>query len=268
MSQSQASTLPRRRTGLALAFALPAIAALALLQHGPIAQPGHYHDFADARPWLGIPHAANVLTNLPFLLAGLLGWRAAGRMPADAPPRAAWRLFFAGVALTTVGSSIYHWSPDNAGLMLDRLPIALACAALSCALLCERCASGFGRPAVLAGATVAAVGSVLAWYGSELAGRGDLRFYLWVQFLPILLLPLVAQPARAGLVPGDWLAAFGLYAVAKACEIGDAPLMEMTGLVSGHSLKHLVAGAAALWLALALGRAAASGAAPVRQAAG
>ena len=37
------------------------------------AQPQSYHDYADQRAWLGLSHAADVLSNLPFLVVGALG---------------------------------------------------------------------------------------------------------------------------------------------------------------------------------------------------
>src|SRR5258706_74077 len=38
-----------------------------------IPQDPGYHLFADRRPWLGVPHAANVLSNAAFVLVGLYG---------------------------------------------------------------------------------------------------------------------------------------------------------------------------------------------------
>ena len=52
--------------------------ALALLLHGPIAQWASYHAFADQRELWGIPHAADVLSNLPFAIAGL--WASVDRL--------------------------------------------------------------------------------------------------------------------------------------------------------------------------------------------
>ena len=60
----------RRSTWLLIAAAA---LALALGLHGPITQWAGYHDFADARAWLGIPNAENVLSNLPFALIGAWG---------------------------------------------------------------------------------------------------------------------------------------------------------------------------------------------------
>ena len=44
-----------------LLFSLAAATAIALALHGTIPQPLDYHAFADARGWLGLPNAANVL---------------------------------------------------------------------------------------------------------------------------------------------------------------------------------------------------------------
>ena len=241
-----------------LLWLLVAGVAAALAWHGPIAQPAHYHDFADTRRWLAIPHAADVLSNLPFLLAGWLGLAAALRLPPKHPARAAWGMFFGAVMLTTFGSAFYHWAPDNIGLAIDRLPIAWACAWLALALLAERVDARFGRPAVQLAGFVAATFSVWLWYQGEIAGAGDLRADLFVQFLPVLLIPLVCAMFRGGVLgAGDWFGAIGLYLVAKALEMHDAQVLEMLG-VSGHTLKHLVAATAALWLAWRLRRAALS----------
>ncbi len=229
-----------------------------LAWHGRVAQPAHYHDFADTRMWLGIPHAADVLSNLPFLFAGWLGVTAALRLPPKHPARAAWGMFFGAVMLTTVGSAFYHWAPDNIGLAIDRLPIAWACAWLALALLAERDDRRFGQPATQITGFFAASFSVWFWYQGEADGAGDLRTYLFVQFLPVLLIPLVCGMFRGGVLgAGDWFGAIGLYLVAKALELHDAQVMDMLG-VSGHTLKHLVAAAAAFWLAARLRRAAAS----------
>jgi hypothetical protein len=88
---------------------------------------------------------------------------------------------------------------------------------------------------------------------------GDLRAYLFVQFLPVLLIPVVCAVYRGGLLTAsDWSGAIGLYLVAKLLEIGDARVFEALGGLSGHTLKHLVAAGAAMWLAHRLARRAAA----------
>lgn len=219
--------------------------ALALLLHGPIPQWSSYHDFADRRSWFGVPNAADVLSNLPFLLIGAWAWAALR----DAP----WRLFALAIGATAFGSAGYHWAPDNTSLVFDRLPIAAACAWLTCLFLAERVDPRWARPAVLGAALVAAAASVLQWWASEQVGRGDLRAYLFVQFLPMLLvvagLTMRLRPLSANAVSdAAWWTTLALYAAAKALELADHAVLQAGGLVSGHTLKHLLAAAAAAWL--------------------
>ena len=99
---------------------------------------------------------------------------------------------------------------------------------------------------------VAGAASVVSWHVSELGGRGDLRFYGLVQFFPMLAVPLILVLFPARSTGGAWLwAAVGLYAVAKAAEAGDRLVFSLTGIVSGHTVKH-VAAALALGCVLAM----------------
>ncbi len=231
-----------RKVFLALVVLVP---ALALWLHGPIAQPEGYHDFADNRLWLGLPNAADVLSNLPFLLAGafgLYGLRHAG------PAAGLFRGFFIAVLLTTAGSFWYHLAPDDTRLVLDRLPIAFACVLLLLAHA-EPTLGPRSRPALWP-ALILAGASVWLWYagqrGSVEAGQGDLRLYLYLQFLPMLMMPalLLADARRRREWP--WLLLIlGLYAIAKALELNDAKVLGALDLISGHTLKHLLAACAA-----------------------
>ena len=249
---------PARR--LAVPYVLPgtvvALATVLLLWHGPIVQPAGYHDFADQRSLLGLAHAADVLSNLGFAGVGLLGLvRLArhGASPRLAEGRAGWTLFFAALVLTSIGSAAYHLAPDNARLVGDRLPIALACAGLLAAVWRETI--GVGRwvtPALAA----AAVASVAWWRFTDLDGVGDLRPYLLLQGLPLVLVPLLQwqheAPVRERLAVGG---AMALYVLAKAFEGCDHGVFAALGIVSGHTIKHLLATlAAALIGAMLAGR--------------
>lgn len=243
------------RTTWLLVVALSLGTALGL--HGPIAQWAGYHAFADARSWLGLPNAENVLSNLPFALIGAWGLHAlAGSVDAG---RNAWRGFAAAVFCTAFGSAAYHWAPGNGALVFDRLPIAWACAALTCALLAERVDPRWARPLPICVALATASAAVGWWWFTEQRGAGDLRPYLFVQFLPMLLAPaaialkLPAQSASA-LEPRDWWLVLGLYAAAKLMELADANILDALVFTSGHTLKHLLAAAAAFWLVRAATR--------------
>ena len=85
----------------------------------PVVQSEAYHRFADRRAFLGVPNFLDVVSNLPFLLVGLLGLRTLrrGDHPStafgDRWERGAFALLFAGVALVALGSGYYHAHPTS-----------------------------------------------------------------------------------------------------------------------------------------------------------
>jgi hypothetical protein len=180
------------------------------------------------------------------------------RVFADTGERAAYSVFFAGELLTSLGSAYYHAAPGNATLVWDRLALSLMLGAffsLAMGEILDRRTAG----RALAPATAFALASVLHWHWTESLGRGDLRLYGLAQFYPAVVVPfawLFVRPrgerARAILL------AWALYAAAKACELMDAPIYQLLGFWSGHTLKHLLAAGASLVLLLALRRRAAA----------
>lgn len=213
-----------------------------LLFPAPVPQWQSFHDFADGRQLLGIPNLLNVVSNLPFLVVGLAGLRFCQRRM-NASERLPWVFFFAGVALVSVGSAYYHWSPCDATLAWDRLPLTIGFMGLLVALVGDFVSSAVARwllaPALLAG------GISVAWW----LWFDDVRFYFWVQFMPLLVIPILAvsfTAARPRLRP--LVVAVGWYLAAKLFELFDGPVLELTGgIVSGHSVKHLLA-AVACWV--------------------
>ncbi len=233
-----------------------AVTAVATLAAPRFAQPQWYHHFADRRALLGVPHALNVLSNLPFVLVGLLGIRVVARRggpPAAPGERLRFGVLFAAIALTGVGSAYYNADPGNARLVWDRLPLAVAFMAFFAITLAERVhprAELLFLPLVLLGAA-----SVVGWHLSEVQGAGDLRLYLFVQFYPLLATPLILLlfPPRYTRT-ADLVAALLCYLLAKALELLDGQIYAQGGLVSGHTLKHLVAALSAAWLVYLVAR--------------
>ena len=234
---------PAWKPGVLLAIVVSS--ALAVWALDPIEQNLSYHAFADTRTLFGIPNGLDVLSNLPFLIVGVLGLRACAVAAPD-PIRHAWMALFAGVALVSLGSAYYHWSPTNDSLVFDRLPMSAGFMALFVALLGEAVDRRLVRwglvPALLLG-----MASVVYWAMFE-----DLRPYLWVQIIPLLTIPVVMLLYRGRLAHGWWLAAaLGLYLLAKGAELLDAQVYALTlELFSGHTLKHLLAAAGCYCLVL------------------
>lgn len=210
-----------------------ALSLAGLLILPPIAQDHAYHHFADQRSLFAIPNFCNVVSNIPFVLVGAAGLclRASTSI----------RAIFLGILLTGFGSAYYHWNPNDAALFWDRLPMALAFMAILANAIDERVDAKTG--AVLLWPLLAlGIASLLVWRAT-----GDLRLYAWVQFFPILILPLLFwlyRPKYTG--TANWLVAGALYVVAKVLEFLDGPVMAAGNILSGHTLKHLVAAAACL----------------------
>lgn len=246
-----------RRLIATLPLVLILCAAGALLLHGPITQPANYHDFADRRIALGLPNAADVISNAGFALVGLWGLARLWSARRDAALAAGWNghcLFLAALLLTAAGSAFYHLAPDNTRLFWDRLPIALACGGLVAGVYPELHPRANGRlwAALMA---IAAVLSVLWWSATDSHGPGDLRPYLFLQAAPLVLIPLWQAIRRA---PRDDRAAYAaailLYVAAKIAEIHDHEIYSALGWISGHTAKHLLAAAASGVLVLRLAR--------------
>ncbi len=236
----------------ALLLAVPLVAAAVLLVHGPIPQDPGYHRFADTRGLPGVPNTLNVLSNAPFALVGALGLASVlrGRGTGFADPRERWAYaaFFLGVAATGAGSAWYHLAPDNARLVWDRLPMTLAFVSLLAAAVAERVDVPLGRR-LLGPLLVLGLASVLHWHLTEQRGAGDLRLYALVQFVPLLVVPLLMALYEARYTRGgDMVVVVALYGAAKLFEAQDAAVFRLGHILSGHSLKHLAAAAATYWV--------------------
>jgi hypothetical protein len=239
-----------------IAVVIPGVVGLlALALMGRFPQDPGYHTFADLRVIWGIPHFGDVVSNLAFILVGLHGlWVALrergmhGRSPfADRRERVAYLVLFGGVICSGLGSAYYHFEPDNVSLFWDRLPMTIVFAALMSILLSERLSARAGRLALLP-ALVVALSAVIYWHLSELAGRGDVRFYGLVQFYPLVGGALLLALFRPRYTRGHYFwALFAAYGVAKVCEESDASILDLNGFVSGHSLKHVCA-AMGVWI--------------------
>lgn len=235
----------RRDTRIRIVACTVVVIAALLFTREPW-KPPHLHAFADTRSLAGVPNAANVLSSLAFVIVGLSGVRRCwSGIAVDLPgfvvraEALVWLLFFGAVTVTGAGSAFYHADPSDDSIFWDRLPLSLALAAFIAAALTERVGVREGLltlPVLL----VFALLSVLFWSRTD-----DLRYYVALQAVAIVIVPLlcallVGPYTRAR----DWYAAVGLYVLAKIAEWGDHTLYSAGQVISGHTLKHLLAGAA------------------------
>ncbi len=222
----------------------------------PIPQSMAYHQFADQRTYWGVQNFFNVVSNLAFLPGGVAGVIFIGRS-LQSPAHSVfitrsehwpYLIFFLSVVMACFGSAYYHWTPDNDRLLWDRLPIAIALMALLAATLSERVSLKLG-PRLMPLFILLGVGSVLYWYWSEQMGVGNLNFYIVVQFYSLLLIVLLSLffPSRYHR-GADIYVALILYAIAKLAEIMDQEIYDLTQIISGHTLKHLLVALTICWI--------------------
>jgi hypothetical protein len=235
-------------------MAVLAITAVTFMD--PIPQDPAYHEFVDQRMLYGVPNFWNVASNVLFVISGLLGIvllvgksQLTGGLPELRP---AYMVFFIGVFLTGFGSAYYHLDPSNEALVWDRLPMTLAFMAFFSMIIGEYLSPGLGR-VLLWPLLVVGILSIVYWHVTENAGRGDLRPYALVQFLPMALIPMILLLFRPRLNRSFFLwAMIAAYVVSKITEYFDAELYAAGNILSGHSVKHLAAAAGTLFLYMAL----------------
>lgn len=255
----------------------------------PIKQPQSYHNFADKRQFICschslslsegiflppgnistnenrsrrgfiIPNFGDVVSNIVIFAGGLFGvilLHIDNTKEEVEDTNRSWQLntclpimFYSTIAIS-IGSTYYHCNPHDASLVWDRLPMTLAFVSIFCYMLSEYMPNheGIGESLLLP-LLILGLASVLYWRWTD-----DLRLYALVQFLPLLIIAgllILYQPNYGGRAQH----AFALicYAVAKLCEDRDYEIFNLThNRISGHSLKHVLAGIASISIASVL----------------
>ena len=219
------------------------IVLIGLSMLAPIPQDTCYHNFADSRTLYSVSNFWNVLSNIPYFLVGLYAFYnifVSEALVYESKMKAGYIYFFTGITLVSLGSGYYHLDPNNDTLLWDRLPMSITFMSVFAIIISEFIALEEGKK-LLYPLLFLGVFSVIYWAYTEIHGYGDLRLYFFIQFFPILIIPILLvffQPTFT-LVQGYWYL-LGSYGLAKICEHYDEALYEMLGFISGHSLKHII----------------------------
>lgn len=233
--------MKREHIGLLLIIASAILIIAGLLTRAPIAQDLAYHNFSDKLGWLNIPNSLNVISNFPFLIIGLLGLYKLTSLNIQSENKFAYIALFAGTTLVAFGSSYYHLWPNNQTLVWDRLPMTIAFMGLFSIVISEFISLKLGKM-LLIPLIVLGLSSVIYWQVTESQGQGDLRFYVIVQFFPILAIPIILMTFKSSFsqISGYWWLLV-MYIVAKLFEHFDETVHQWLIVISGHSIKHIAA---------------------------
>ncbi|HEX6707922.1 MAG TPA: hypothetical protein VF169_24470 [Albitalea sp.] len=240
---------------MVLLLAMMLAMAAGLMAYGPVPIVPADHLFADQRTWLGMAQGAQVVACLPLVAVGAWGAVATLRSSWPSALRMPWLLFFVLCVAMSVVNLAYHLSPGDVGFAFTHLFAAAALTALALGFMAERVDALFGSAQAVAGGLGVAGFAALWWFAGQWAsGEGDMRALLFLESLPLLLIP-----AGALSLPGrhtstaDWIAMLVLYLVARVAGMADAAVYSATGWISGHTAMHLLLAAVAACLAYRAG---------------
>lgn len=213
----------------------------------PIAQNPSYHAFADQRASMSIPNFWNIISNIPFLFVGIFGVFLILKNNKRIDPQQVKLVFtfFVGVFLTGIGSVYYHHNPSNETLFWDRLPMTISFMAFFAIVISEFISVKIGArlfiPLLISG-----ILSLLYWQFTESNGVGDLRLYILVQFLPIVLITVILILYKNHNKSVLYYLILSTYLLAKFFELNDGLIFSTSHIISGHSIKHIIAAIAPL----------------------
>lgn len=213
------------------------VGIIVLASIGPFTQNEQFHAFSDNRNIFNIPNFWNVISNLPFIIVGILGIYKYCRIQKE---KIQYLVLFIGILLTGVGSIYYHLQPGNYTLIWDRLPMTIVFMSMFSIVVSEFVSKRLGEvlfPILL----ILGVSSVILWILGE---PQDLRLYGFVQFYPMLAIPIILIFFKSRFTHSSsyWVLLL-TYAIAKSFEYYDIELYGVLKYISGHSLKHIIAGA-------------------------
>lgn len=234
-----------------LLFPLFVLAALLVERSfAPLPQTLDFHAFADTRSLASVPNFMDVVSNLAIIIPAIAGLGLTlnrSGVFTTLSERIFALVFFAALAVTAVGSTWYHLVPNNERLLFDRLPLALAFTAYIAWLIVERIRPHPAGSAMLLPWLITGPACALWWYASP---TDDLRFYLLLYGTILTLAPWLMTLRTPYDLHGRHWAAYFVFVLAMICDRLDHIIHDLLGSsLSGHTLKHLLAGLAIFLLA-------------------
>ncbi|MBT4066838.1 MAG: hypothetical protein HOE76_06435 [Euryarchaeota archaeon] len=222
------------------------------IAYGPIPQPQEYHDFADDREFWSIPNTFDVMSNLVIIFPGIVGLafvherRGSSDIPVD--ETSIHITLFAGMILTFAGSVWFHLDPNDSTMFWDRLGMSVvigSCISLIINDMLDRnLAAKIHIPILLA-----SIISVIWWPVFD-----DLRIYFIVKHQPFIIFPiLLLFGTRLYNKISGYYWGLSMFALATLFEFTDQLIFNLTGFISGHTLKHISAGIG-LWFLMVMVR--------------
>jgi len=212
----------------------------------PIAQNIGYHNFIDSQTIFNIPNFNNVISNIGFILLGCFGF---AKVKTINKKNSLLYFLLGGIFLTGIGSGYYHWNPNNITLFFDRLPMVVVFMTFFTFILANYITEKDYKAYLILLLGIGIM-SILYWSYTESLGIGDLRPYIIVQFLPIILIPIILLLFKKKNNNSYYIfPVLAFYILAKLSEHFDEFIYTVSKeIISGHSIKHFLAAIAAYYI--------------------
>jgi hypothetical protein len=237
----------RNKKVILLAIIVISVAVLLLV--GPIAQDVEYLKFIDKRQVFNVSNFYDVFSNIAFLLVGIWGLSKIHWNQIIQPIKVQYIILCVGIILTAFGSAYFHLNPNIKTLFWDRLPMTIVFMSFFSAIIADYISYNIGKNALIP-LLLFGLASVIYWIITEEVGRGDLRLYIMVHYIPMILILLILfmyKPTNTQKRFIIW--AFVFYGTAKIFETFDSFIFEVSrGLTSGHTIKHVLAALGAFFI--------------------
>lgn len=193
-------------------------------------------------------HALDALSCMPLLAVGAWGAWSVHRDRWPAALRAPWFMFFLLSGLSAAASAAYHLQPAAVVHATGHALGAAAMTMLALAFAAERLDVAFGsRAAVASGGAIAGVATLWWLAGHWAGGEGDLRALLFLECLPLLLLPAGALSLTGHFTrSSDWALMLFVYVTARALGMLDGSIGGLGGF-GGHALMHVLLAGVVAW---------------------
>ena len=219
------------------------------LLYGKVEQPQSYYQFADDRTFFGIPNGLDVMSNLAIVYPAIIGLlflqdrRESGFQYRDPIEPVIYYSLFIGFALTFLGSIWFHLNPNDSTLVWDRLGMSVIMACYCSLIIADMYSIDLAKqihyPLIAIGSL-----SIIYWHFS-----GDLRFYFIFKLQPLILVFILIKFGKKVYDRSeDYLVSMLLIGIATLMENVDEGVFESLVIISGHTLKHIFAGASLWWV--------------------
>ena len=212
----------------------------------PIPQNLSYHSFADKLTIFSTNNFWNVISNFGFIITGIYGLYITAKFKKVLHYNI---VLFSGIILTAFGSAYYHYNPNNETLLWDRLPMTIVFTTFFAQLYSWYFSKKTGFTIWIIG-LILGVFSVFYWKHTESIGKGDLRLYAIVQFLPIVLMLIILGLHYNKHKPliKPFILIIVWYVFAKFLEHYDYQILSFTKIIGGHPMKHVAAAVATFYI--------------------